>query len=1325
MIEKDFYRKFGVLDFAKFRNPKFHEIGAFDFPKESLLHFIPDEDFEAGPSQNEWLFGHRESAHVWHIENYSESLGRPKFKSSELRTKIKLFHKQNRKLRLLRKFEQGVRDDKNLVVVNYAMLQQVHVYPRQALSPWYEWSNTLATVMKYLKRYTDQTLRHQYIPVTIPDVFPDIEQLKLLLKKPTIDSIEAFTTNADYMFFELWKLSVCNDTPFLDMGEHAKYVNFLFQRGGKFCVLNLGELLEWRTGFDFDDKPSFENNFSKALISFLTHVQQQATATAADDLIEDDDLDLTKNVYVESRTAATEEKARRLMETGAMSVPEYKRAVRLAESHSRIKATNGMSTLTEQATVAYDERKFPTRSIPKLEGVFDEGMLESSLLEMDAHYTEHLMERDMAGMCLAAQNMGFAVTNFQKQRKVDAANKYDHYSVQLTGIGGVQNTVHFKVPAVDRNGKFQANGVTYFMAKQRGDLPIRKTKATRVALTSYFGKIFIDRSARSVYDQGGWARKKLGELGLDNDSDVVKSVYFGKVECKDQKLPMLYTSIGNGVIGFECKAGKFNFDYRKREELYGETAMKKLERRGHVICGHTNARERKFFTMDATGIFHLLDLNGNVETVGTLADLLGHDLGRMPSSMTEVKVFGKSVPMGIVLAYIVGLRKLLKTLKVKYRLVRRGQRTELAEDEEAIVFADQTLVYKNTDLEANMILNGFYEFRAGIKQYDIHEFDERQVYAPVLETRGLGLRHTREFELMESMFIDPITYTILEKRNEPVTFVGLLLKANELLKDDRTPDETDTDYMRFKGYERFNGFVYKELVAAIRKQQASPMSAKAKVEINPKAVWMDILQDATVKPAEQLNPIINLKEKELVTYTGDGGRSARSMTAPSRVYHPNDIGVVSEATVDSGSVAINSYLSANPSFTDTMGLVEKVDVKKASSTQLLSTSAVLSPGATADDPKRTNFISIQHSHGVAGEGYQVMPVTTGYEQVLAHRTDEMFAYASKEDGKVVELSDKHLTIEYAKSKERVAIEIGTTYGIYNGSHVPQRIVTDLTKGQTFKAGHILTWNSGYFERNYHDPRQVMWKAGALINVALMESVDTLEDACAISEDLGERIATEFTTVRNVTVDFDQNVSNLVKIGDAVDLETILCTLEDSLISENKQFSGDALDSLRTLGAINPKAKVKGVVERIEVLYNGVSSEMSKTLKTITNKADKERAERTKRLGTDDATTGQLSEPINIEGRRLTRDKAVIKVYITKTLGAGVGEKGVLGNQLKTIISRVMTGRNETESGEPLDMLFGRQSIANRIVLSPDRIGTLSSATLALSTAVAKEYFDNL
>ena len=48
---------------------------------------------------------------------------------------------------------------------------------------------------------------------------------------------------------------------------------------------------------------------------------------------------------------------------------------------------------------------------------------------------------------------------------------------------------------------------------------------------------------------------------------------------------------------------------------------------------------------------------------------------------------------------------------------------------------------------------------------------------------------------------------------------------------------------------------------------------------------------------------------------------------------------------------------------------------------------------------------------------------------------------------------------------------------------------------------------------------------------------------------------------------------------------------------------------------------------------------------------------------------------------------------------------MFGNQLKTIIGRVMTGENRTVDGEDIDAIFGYVSISNRIVRSPEIIGT--------------------
>lgn len=1325
MLYNDFYRKFGVLTIEKLKSPTFKELGELTLPKESLLHYIPTEDSENGPDQNSPLFNGRDSSHAWHIEELTSLEGRPRHRTSEMRARLKSYHKRNRKIRQLRKFEQGVRDLNNLVTINYALLPHLYRYSRTALSTWNEWKNLNRTVWDTVAKYTADTLRNQFVEIVIPDVFPTFDDMVGLNKKPTLDTLEPFRKNEALTMFYLWQYCT-QGTHELDtiLGKNIKYVNLVFIRGGKFTALNLGELQTWKHELLGEDGEAKNSTLDKAFIRYLTSIQQLETITnATEEDFTEEDLDLSTSVYVGSRTVATEEKAKELMEAGAMSLPEYKRAVRVAETFKRIPATTGEGTLEEQASITAKDLEIPKWKAPDLEGVIDKTMLESSLKTMDAHYIEHVMEKDIAATVLNVQNAGIAVTNFKRETVVDAANKYEHYTIQLTPLGGKASTVHVKLPTVGKDGKFLANGVSYHMAKQRGDLPIRKTKPATVALTSYYGKLFVERSGKAVYDRSAWMRKKLTEYGTDEAKTEVTNLRQGNANIKGIKVPPVYSGISQGVLGFNCVSGELSFEHNAREKLYGDLAIKKLERRGHVICGK---KGKKFITVDNAGSFHYQDTDGNVETIGNLSALLGTELGREPNDMAVIKIYSTEIPVGVMLAYMMGLTKLLSVMKVR-RLVRtvpKGKRVELVEGEASIVFKDETLIYPTDNPEVTMVLNGFYEYRNAVKTFNRDEFDKKSVYQPVLESRGIGLRFVREMDLLQPLFIDPITDGILEARKEPRSFEGLLVKSVELLKDDRTPDETDTQYMRFKGYERMSGFIYKELIASIRKQQAQPMSSQSRIEMNPKAVWMGVLKDATSKTVEELNPIHNLKEKELVTYSGDGGRSTRSMVAGSRVYHKHDMGVISEATVDSGSVAVNTSTSANPNFSSVRGTVAEIDIKSASATQLLSTSAILSPGACSDDPKRTNFISIQHSHGVATKDYKVMPLTTGYEQVLAHRVDPMFAVPAEQDGKVVDVSDKHLTIEY-KDGNRVQVELGTIYGTANGTYVPQRIETDMTKGQKFKAGHIVSWNTGFFTRDYFDTTQVNWKAGCLVNVALMESVDTLEDSCAVSEHLGNGLSTEMTAVRNIVLDFNQGVMDLVKVGDEVDLETILCTLEDPLTAENSYFDSEGMDSLKALGQLNPKAKNKGVVERIEVLYNGDTADMSKSLKTIVNRADKERAERVKRLDSGESLVGKVNEPINVEGRRLVLDQAVVKVFITKSIPAGVGDKGVLGNQLKTIIGRVMTGTNETESGEPIDVIFGRQSIANRIVLSPDLMGTTNRVLEVLSKSVADKYFTNL
>lgn len=1324
MLIAEYLKHNTPLNFEGLKRPKFHETMVYETPKNSIIHYLPDDLTDIGPDQLDFIYNEMDTSYVWHVDKLTSEEGRPRHVSTDTKSRIRAFHKQHRRLRMLRKFEQGVRDANNLVTVNYGLLGPAYKYSRGVMTGWNQWYNIHQTFVDNLIKVTDDTVRNQFVLFHLPVILPSHEELIALNKKPTMDSMEPFKSFHHFNLFWLWQYAIKTEHV-LDTipKEHAKLINFVFASGGKFTVLNLGRLQEWKEEHKSDKDDDFNGPFAKAFMMFLHRVKEQDTSVNNEDDFTEEDLDLDMPKYIPGETRAVEEKARQQMDKGAMSLPEYKRAVRLAENVTKLKAPDSDESLLEFSKVAPEKVAVGDTSITDIEGVVDKNMLASSLTVMDSKYISEVMERDIVGTVLSVQNAGIAVTGFKKEKVVDAANAYEHYSIQLTPLGGSPSTVHFKLPKVDQYGKFRANGVTYTMAKQRGDLPLRKTKSDKVALTSYYGKFFVTRTERSVYNRHGAMVKRIIARGENDKDESVTQLRVGNYTNTSDKLPLIYTGLANGIIQFKCRSGLISFDYPNRIELTDdEGRLKRVERRGHVLCG---VKGQKLITVDEQELFHYHDSDGNIETIGGIEALIGEGLGKLPSSMVEIRIFNKNIPLGLALSYLLGFNKMIKALKLKTRLVPRGTKVELADGEDELRFADYTVVYNTDDLPTNMIMAGFKDYFKALKRFNKDDFERRDVYGPVLESRDIGLRYLRELELMSSMFIDPITLEILEKRKEPRTFEGLLIKSAELLKDDRTPDETDFAYMRIKGYERFAGFIYKELVAAIRKQQASG-STKSKVELNPKAVWMNILKDATTKPVEQLNPIHNLKEQELVTYTGDGGRSARSMVAGSRVYHANDRGVISEATVDSGSVAINSYLSANPNFASLRGDMSPSKPNESSSSQMLSTSAVISPGATSDDPKRVNFISIQNSHTVSSVGYQPMPLTTGYDKVLAHRVDPMFAFAARDDGKVVDVSDTHIEVSYKKLEENDRVELGTLHGSVTGTYVPHRIVTDLTKGQTFKKGHILTYNTGFFDRDYHDTSQVVWKNGVLATVALMESVDTLEDSCAISEDLGRRMATETTVVRPIVVDFHYAVNDLVQVGDGVDLESILCTLEDPITAENNYFVGDTTDALRQLAQLNPKAKNKGTVERIEVLYNGDVNDMSKSLRSIANKYDKQRKLRVGRLALEtDATTGQIHEPINVGGTKVTVDKAVIKVYITKMLDAGVGDKGVVGNQLKTVIGRVMTGVNETETGEPIDVIFGRQSIANRIVLSPDLVGTTNKVLELASKDVADLYFKNL
>jgi hypothetical protein len=326
----------------------------------------------------------------------------------------------------------------------------------------------------------------------------------------------------------------------------------------------------------------------------------------------------------------------------------------------------------------------------------------------------------------------------------------------------------------------------------------------------------------------------------------------------------------------------------------------------------------------------------------------------------------------------------------------------------------------------------------------------------------------------------------------------------------------------------------------------------------------------------------------------------------------------------------------------------------------------------------------------------------------------MFAVTAQKTGKIISKNEHGIIIEYADG-EKKGITLGRVYGKAEGSTYPHDIVTPLDVNDKFVKGDILAYNTGFFEPDFLEPKRVVMKSSMSVKVALYESNQTIEDSSTISKNLSEKLKAKTTKVKSLTVNFKQNIINAVKPGQKVNPKDLLMIIEDEITSSTDIFDEKSLSVLKKLSNQAPKASYLGTVDKIEVFYHGDKADMTSSLKALADKSDKLLADIAK-ASNKPVVTGEVTDDYRVSGVPLTLDKAEIKVYITIETTAGVGDKGVFANQLKSVFGEVMDYTMTSERGENIDAVFSYRGICKRIVLSPNLMGT----TTTLLKLVAKK-----
>lgn len=643
-----------------------------------------------------------------------------------------------------------------------------------------------------------------------------------------------------------------------------------------------------------------------------------------------------------------------------------------------------------------------------------------------------------------------------------------------------------------------------------------------------------------------------------------------------------------------------------------------------------------------------------------------------------------------------------------------------------IKFADRVLHFNRYPLDKSLIVAGLDAY--DLTGYSMADFEGKDAYFSLFAENGLAVNYLKGIDSFYDLFVDNMTYTVLKQMHEPTNVRDLLLRCGVLLSTIDHREASSGANHRIRGYEQFNAILYNEMSREFAGYQARRSKNNA-FSINPKAVYLRIVQNESTMPAEASNPLEDIKMYSNITYGGIGGRTGESFVTNDRRFAADDVGVLSEATADSGKVGMNAMLSFDPTVVNTLGVCESKDPHTLKPANVMSIHSLCMPFANTDDCPRVNFNSIQSSHLMGTEYVNKNRVRTGYERVVAHRVSDDFAAVAEKDGKVTKIDHeaKLMEVTYNDGTKNV-FRIDDQYEYAESIVIQQNLVTNFKVGDKFKKQDVLTYNKNFFTRD-NFTGQADYTTGVMTNVAFIETDTTLEDSTEISEALSKKLAIDPVNPKVITLSAKSKVYKALSIGDKVEVSTPLMVFEEDPVGDDNGLTVDesTVELLGDLNRATPTAGYSGEIVHIDAYYGGSISNMNPSVAKLVNAAIAE-VNAASKLASGSMRANEFVKSTQVpigskfKGIEFDEDTVMFIYYIKERIPHSTGDKLVLCNQLKATTAAIFPKPVQTESGVPVDMFFSQRGVNARKCLSPFLTGMISRIIEKTEKNIIKDYF---
>ena len=633
--------------------------------------------------------------------------------------------------------------------------------------------------------------------------------------------------------------------------------------------------------------------------------------------------------------------------------------------------------------------------------VVDQGMISkttlvSSTKDLDAQYIKSgMMDRDIASVLTSFNKLGMFLVDLKIEDQVDELNEFKSYVCKYEDVEHKSHTIRFQVPKVDEMGRAKVNGVLKVMVKQRVANPICKVRPTRVTLNSNYNKLLVERNENVAHSFINWFFKALDKAG---EAGWKYTLSHNRCTYPNVALPFELTEIGQRYDKIIFNGGLLYVGVMNRGDLvppkYKET-VKSLEKENGCWFGYRN--DEMFFITN-TGCVAVKNMTSNEEVFyGAFIDFFEWLTGCTMTPMTEfaeLTVLSWKVPVIFALAYRYGLSDMLRYTGADFEILDVNARYDRITSDIVIKFSDKKLIIHRTPRNNALLFGGLciYDF----SDISIEDMDEKDVYYELLSQKKVSTNLIKGINSLFDLFIDPITRDVLREMKEPTDLRDLLIRAVTLLTTSEHKEEASASNFRFRGVEQITGIVYNEMARAFATYKNRGRGATNKFSIKEYQVKQRIAKEQLTENVSIINPLDDIKTYSKFSNAGSGGRSNDTFMISDRQFTKDQIGIVSEATVDNGKVGLNATLPANPIIVNGRGMVQTIDPSKLEPENYLSFNTLLMPACTNDDSKRRlgapscgNTCRIKGL--IAGNSHRVMSRTISSQAVVIQKVQRLVA----------------------------------------------------------------------------------------------------------------------------------------------------------------------------------------------------------------------------------------------------------------------------------------------------------------------------------------------